>query len=470
MTGQWIGKYRLERELGRGAMGVVYRAVDTTIDRVVALKTVRAELLEGQGYGGWLDRFQREARAAARCNHPNIVTIFEFGEAGGIHFISMEFVDGVQLSDYLFYRPRIDIAAGALIVEQVLAGLAFAHGQGIVHRDIKPENIMLLEDGGVKVTDFGVARLDSLSLTQQGEIIGTPSYMAPEQFRGGNIDNRTDLFAVGVVLFEVATGTRPFQGRGIADLMHAVTSGPLPDPTRHKAGMPAGLVAVIRKALARAPDDRFATAGEFAAALRNALETAEMRPADRAGLQFEEEVVERTERHLAAYVGPLARVLVRQAAVIPGSRVELYDRLSLHIADEQDRLAFRRKALAPPGDSNRPRPPRRGGHRRIARRDPLKPPEPLTAVTVAAPARSGTAGPGPASTIDAASLGKAVIDRAVIDRAVRDLAEYLGPLAQVTVRRAAVTAKSPQALYQGLAEQIPDARHRAAFLKRMPGA
>ncbi|NBC31777.1 MAG: protein kinase [Alphaproteobacteria bacterium] len=457
MTEQRIGKYRLDRVLGRGAMGVVYRAVDTTIDRVVALKTVRAELLQGEDYGSWLERFHREACAAARCHHPNIVTIFEFGEADDTHFISMEFVDGVQLSDYLFYRPRIDVAAGAVIVEQVLAALAFAHERGIVHRDIKPENIMLLEDGGVKVTDFGVARLDSTSLTQQGEMIGTPSYMAPEQFSGGSVDNRTDLFAVGVVLFELVTGTRPFQARGLPDLMHAVISGPQPDPTRHKAGLPPGLVAVIRQALARAPEERFATAADFAAALRRALETAALQPAAPTGLQFDDDVLARTERHLAAYVGPLARVLVRQAAMVPGSRVQLYDRLAPHIADEQDRHAFRRKALEPPAEGDPGQPPRRGGHRRIARRRPR-----AGAAMVPAASRADMAG---GTTMDGA-----VLDKAAIDQAVRDLTEYLGPLARITVRRTAATADSIEALYRSLSEEIPDARQRAAFLKRLPAA
>ncbi|MCB1768246.1 MAG: serine/threonine protein kinase, partial [Candidatus Competibacteraceae bacterium] len=210
-----IGRYRVMGLLGRGAMGMVYLGHDAAIDRQVAIKTIHRRLLGGEDGIDWLERFRREVRAAGRCLHPNIVTVFEYGEEAGAPYIVMEYVQGREVRDFLKNRQPMPLGNSVAIILQVLRALGHAHAQGVVHRDIKPGNIILLADGMVKVTDFGIARLEmSGSLTQVGTAVGTPGYMAPEQFSGQEADRRADLYAAGVVLFELLTGVRPFPGRG----------------------------------------------------------------------------------------------------------------------------------------------------------------------------------------------------------------------------------------------------------------
>ena len=203
-------------------MGVVYKGYDEGIDRYVAIKTVHRNLLSGEEGADWLQRFRREARAAGRCLHQNIVTIFEFGEQEGMPYIVMEFVEGQELSDMIRARDanNIDRARAVEITAQVLDALEYAHANGIVHRDIKPGNIIILKDGTVKVTDFGIARIDSTSMTAHGSVVGTPSYMSPEQFTGQEIDRRSDIFSTGVVLFELLTGQKPFPGKSATEVMY----------------------------------------------------------------------------------------------------------------------------------------------------------------------------------------------------------------------------------------------------------
>jgi len=206
-----VGRYQITGLLGRGAMGMVYLGHDAAIDRQVAIKTIHRRLLRGDDSSEWLERFRREVRAAGRCLHPNIVTVFEYGEEADAPYIVMEYVQGRELRDYLKDRQPMPLRNVVAIILQVLQALSHAHTHGVVHRDIKPGNIILLTDGQVKVTDFGIARLElSGSLTQVGMAVGTPGYMAPEQFSGHELDRRADLYAAGVVLFEMLTGVRPF--------------------------------------------------------------------------------------------------------------------------------------------------------------------------------------------------------------------------------------------------------------------
>ncbi|PYQ17039.1 MAG: hypothetical protein DMF79_17930 [Acidobacteria bacterium] len=204
MTGH-IGKFEILSELGQGAMGKVYRARDPILERLVALKTVAPGLLSSPDA---VARFQREARAAARLQHPNIVTIYELGEVEGTHFIAMELIEGRELGQVMAASDRFTVPQKVRIVADVCRGLDFAHKQGVVHRDVKPANVRVGRDGEVKILDFGIARLADSELTQAGTVLGTPSYISPEILRGGAVDHRADMWATGVILYEIVSGRR----------------------------------------------------------------------------------------------------------------------------------------------------------------------------------------------------------------------------------------------------------------------
>src|SRR6266436_7525600 len=224
-----IGRYRVIGRIGRGGMGMVYRGLDETLEREVALKTLTTE--------GTLDeesrrRFQIEAKAAAKLQHPNIITVFELGEDRGVPFIAMEMLPGVDLEALVRSGEEMLLAEKLEIVIQVCRGLAFAHEHGIVHRDVKPSNIRLLDDGAVKIMDFGIAKLGETQLTKAGMMVGTVHYMSPEQVRGKPLDGRSDVFSLGVILYELLAGRRPFKGEGATDVLFKIVNDePVPlDP------------------------------------------------------------------------------------------------------------------------------------------------------------------------------------------------------------------------------------------------
>lgn len=267
---QRLGKYEVRRELGRGAMGVVYEGFDPGIARRVALKTVRRDQLEKDEAQELLSRFQREAQAAGRLNHPNIVAIYEYGEDGGTAFIAMEYVEGRELKDYFDKSERFSLTEIARLMGELLSALDHAHGNGIVHRDIKPANIFILHNGQAKVGDFGIARIESSNLTQAGSVLGTPAYMSPEQFMGQTVDGRSDLFSAGVLLYQFLTGEKPFTGQ-LTTIMHKVLKEDPIAPSELNVQVPRRFDAVVRKALAKRPEQRFQSAREFAAALQQAM-------------------------------------------------------------------------------------------------------------------------------------------------------------------------------------------------------
>ena len=264
-----LGKYEIRHEIGRGAMGVVYEGYDPMIKRIVALKTIRADQLAGAEGPNVVARFRREAQAAGRLNHPNIVSIYEFGEDAGTWFIAMERIDGRELKQCFEANERFTTADIVRIMTQVLDALDYSHRQGVIHRDIKPANIFLLPGGVVKVADFGIAHIETSNLTQVGAVMGTPSYMSPEQIMGLPVDGRSDLFSAGVILYQFLTGERPFAGSATTTMQKVLKEDPLP-PSSLNVQAPAGMDAVVRKALAKRPEDRFQTAREFADALRAA--------------------------------------------------------------------------------------------------------------------------------------------------------------------------------------------------------
>ena len=216
-----------------------------------------------------LARFRREAQAAGRLTHPNIVGVFDYGETGDLAYIVMEYVDGPSLKSLLDKQERFAIADTMRIMADLLAGLQFSHERGVVHRDIKPANVMLTSDGQAKIADFGIARIESSSMTQAGTVLGTPAYMSPEQFMGQVVDARTDIYSSGVLLYQLLTGERPFEG-GMSAIMHKALNTDPPLPSQITVTCPAAFDAVVRKAMAKRPEDRFQSASEFLEALQAA--------------------------------------------------------------------------------------------------------------------------------------------------------------------------------------------------------
>jgi serine/threonine protein kinase/TPR repeat protein len=266
-----LGKYLIRHELGRGAMGVVYEGHDPFIERPVAIKVLRVEEADPALAGELRLRFRREAQAAGRLAHPGIVAIHEYGE-DPTHgaFIAMELVRGRDLKSQFDAGRRFSLVETGALMDQLLAALQHAHERGVVHRDIKPGNIIMVDDGGVKIADFGIAKLDTSELTQLGSVLGTVSHMAPEQLTGDAVDRRSDLYACGVILYQLLTGVRPFTGSP-ATVMHQVLHVDPPAPSSVLPSLPPALDAVVRTAMAKQPSQRFADARSFARALREAL-------------------------------------------------------------------------------------------------------------------------------------------------------------------------------------------------------
>jgi len=268
-----LGRYEIEKELGRGAMGVVYRGIDPKINRTVAMKCLHANLLEGDtGIG---ERFQQEMRALGRLVHPNIVTIFDAGEepGSGQAYIVMEYVEGIPLSDIIKSKRSLTIDQIVHIGVQICRGLHFAHSKGVVHRDIKPGNILLSEDLMiVKIADFGIARLDNTALTQTDCLTGTPQYMSPEQCRGEDLDGRSDLFALGVLLYELLTKEKAFQGNSFSSIMLQILSDTPKSPYTISSHVPESVSDVVMHALEKKPDERFSSGNEMADALLKGIE------------------------------------------------------------------------------------------------------------------------------------------------------------------------------------------------------
>jgi len=261
-----IGRFEIVRELGAGAMGKIYEATDTTIKRRVAIKTIRGDIGEVQGER-LRDRFMREAQAAGKLNHPNIVTIYIAEDAGPMSYIAMEYLEGTTLEDYIVRRAPLMLKEISRITSAVASGLDYAHKNGVVHRDIKPANMMLTRDNVVKVMDFGIAYVQASTLTMDGAVLGTPSYMSPEQVRGEIVDGRSDIFSLGVVVYEMSTRLRPF----LADTLPAISQKILTVIPKRVSeinpAIPSAFDEVLAKALAKDRAERFQTATEFANAL-----------------------------------------------------------------------------------------------------------------------------------------------------------------------------------------------------------
>jgi serine/threonine protein kinase len=269
MDTRQVGKYKIVEEIGRGGFGTVYRARDTMLDRVVALKVLHPQLMVDPTF---LARFQQEARAAANLKNPHIVTIYDLGETEGVWYIAMEYLAGRPLDRMISQEGPLEPERALAIARDIGAALDHAHGQGLVHRDVKPSNIVVAADGSATLTDFGLVRAALMSTvsTAMG-LIGTPAYMSPEQCEGQELDGRSDLYALGVVLYEMLTGQVPFQADTPLAVMRGHADKPPPPPRKLNPELPAGVEAVVLKALAKGRGDRYQSGEELAAALKGAL-------------------------------------------------------------------------------------------------------------------------------------------------------------------------------------------------------
>jgi hypothetical protein len=283
-----LGRYRILGELGRGAMGTVYRALDPLIEREVAVKTLNPDLPQ-ELIAEVRERFLREAKSAGRLNHPNIVTIFDVGEQDGIAYMAMELLEGRSLQQILNESPRLPFQTVADLVAQIADALDRAQQLGIVHRDVKPANVVVSSSGHAKLTDFGVAYVPASTMTQTGAMIGSPRYMSPEQVLGLPVDPRADIFSLGVVLYEMLAGRSPFVRAGdttIFALINRIAAEPHAPVTQVDASIPAAFDVILGKALAKKPENRYQRAGEMANDLRN---LGVLRPAGAARVQADNE-------------------------------------------------------------------------------------------------------------------------------------------------------------------------------------
>ena len=345
---RYIGKYRIDGLLGQGAMGLVYLGYDPDIEREVAIKTVHAHLIDETDRDGWLARFAREAKAAGRCLHQNLVTIFDYLQKGGAPYIVMERVESRTLEDRMKTGPSLQLAEIRSVIIQLFSGLEAIHAAGIVHRDLKPANVMLTDDGTVKLTDFGVARIQAMEATGAA-MIGTPSYMAPEQFLGQPVDARADVFAAGAILYEMVTGEKPYRGANIPALMDKIRAGDTTPPSALAQGLPPAMDGVILTAISPDLDQRFASIQAFRAALLHAFgaevtiedsqiqrvappSKAQQMPSETMLRRMSPETMAKVEAQLVARMGPIGRVLMKRAA---SATSDVHRMLDMLLADVQ---------------------------------------------------------------------------------------------------------------------------------------
>ena len=451
-----LGKYRITEVLGEGAMGVVYKAFDPDIQRVVALKTIRGELDSDTGFGVTMGaRFRNEAQAAGRLSHPGIVAVYDYGRDDTVAFIAMEFVEGRSLAHYLGSGVRFTDEDIPGVMAQLLDALDHAHEAGVWHRDIKPANIIMARSGKLKIADFGIARIDNASLTQVHTMIGTPAYMAPEQFLGTAIDRRVDIYSAGVLLYLLLTGKPPFSGSPDALMYKVVHEAPEMPSKVEGAKRPRFYDSLLATALAKDPNQRYPTAASFkraieaslgqpfdttswdrtiiaAPALRVAQEDAAQKThPPRSGswthppTHWDRADLAHAETSLARHVGPLASVLVRRAALECADLPSLYARLAEQVTDPAARSLFLGKATAA------------GVHA----------------------SGSGTRSPVP--------LGASDLSAELLEQTRKLLAQHVGPIAGLVVKKAA--AKSPErpAFFNQIAQAVADLSARQQLLAQL---
>ncbi|APV49946.1 hypothetical protein BWI17_09765 [Betaproteobacteria bacterium GR16-43] len=465
-----IGKYKIVRALGKGAMGMVYEGFDPVIERRVAIKTILAEYLAAAEMEEAVARFKREAQAGGRLMHPGIIGVYEYGDEGGMAYIVMEYCDGEELKGFFKGGRRFELIDAFEIMKQLLTALDYSHKQGVVHRDIKPANLMILPGPKVKIMDFGIARLESSSLTQVGTVVGTPTHMAPEQLMGIQADGRADLWSAGVILYELLTSVSPFLAETPAAVMHRVLQVDPDPPSSVNTALPPGFDGVVSRALAKKPADRFATAKDFQLALLQALQgkavaggprvdvertlppgeaarvestRTSMRVTARA-LNVAPEVLAELERSLSRHIGPLAKMLVKQGQGEARDMEDFCRILAENIPEAAERNEFLAKVKA---------------IRKKAEQAAAAPP-------AAPPA------PAPSEPVHATQSGKAHKDRInftpeSLALAEKRLASYVGPLARLLMKEAVHKSASLRELYSALAVHIDSDEERKAFMAQV---
>jgi serine/threonine-protein kinase len=464
-----LGKYQITGVLGEGAMGVVYRGFDPDIRRVVALKTIRKQGGDNaQSAAQSAARFRNEAQAAGRLLHPGIVGVYDFGDDGRVAYIAMEFVEGHTLSHYLSQRVRFTEADVASMATQLLDALAHAHEHGVWHRDIKPSNVIMTKTGRIKIADFGIARTDTTGLTMANSVLGTPMYMAPEQFMGRPIDHRVDVYSAGVVLYQLLAGRAPFVGPHEVLMYKVVNEVPVPPSTLEGAPHGPRFDAVVAQALAKDPRERFVNASAFRDAVLASLgqpappavsreavfalpmptdyapteriPTSVAPPTDSAPpTNWDPAVLAQVESALARHVGPMAAVLVRRAAKDCQDLPTLQARLAEQITSSSAREAFLGQGSRAGGGTGGSM---GGGSSTGLRQVP-----------------SSTSAP-PGGTFAGAL---APVNEALMDQSLKLLAVHLGPIARVVVKRAAERTRQRESFFTLLAEAVPEAQ-RAKLL------
>ena len=403
LAGKRFGSYEVLEELGSGGMGKVYRAKNVTLERIVALKTLAPQFSADQGF---VQRFLKEARAAARLNHPSIVQIYDFGCEEGVYFLAMEYVDGQSVRK-LLKRGRFSERDALLVIRHAVRALGVAHAEGIVHRDIKPDNLMITAKGELKLVDLGIAKRvnEDQTLTQTGEAVGTPQYISTEQIRGvKDIDARADIYSLGATFYQLVTGHAPYKGTSGALVMSMHLTQPLPDPRLHEPSLSEGLCRVLRKMMAK----------------------------------------EREERYPNVYV--LDRDLYRmQIGERPEADEPSVSGITTLLTSEPVQTPPSARASSAPAAGFTPGPARvetRSRSTMLPETRPMTPPPVTPAATTA-----------PAPTFREEDLHFVEVQ----------LARQIGPLARVLVKKAAKSAPNLVALAAVLADQIPDEEGRRAF-------
>ena len=463
-----LGKYPITGVVGKGSMGVVYRGYDPVIKRPVAIKTIRKELIEederGENMSG---RFRREAQAAGGLNHPGIVAVYEYGEDAQLAYIAMEVVEGESLREYITRGTSFDEHDSVSIMAQLLDALQFAHDHAVWHRDIKPANIMVMSNGRIKLTDFGIARIESTDFTKTNVIMGTPGFIAPELYLGREIDQRVDIFSAGVLFYHLLAGRPPFYGRPEAVMHDVCYHDPVAPSTIDAHRRWPQYDAVVARALEKSPAKRFQTAAafrtailaEYAQPLNSTLSDATIIPTRSRKAVVESgppssptsptpltmpvaapstppptgwsgPVLAGVEIELARFIGPVARVLVRRAAAVHKDITSLTAAVVDAIDRAEDRESFTR-AVTGSG---------------------------LTALRSRSTA-------GPETPVPAAPAHDPAMTAAELEHATRLLTTYIGPIARVVVKRAAAAGGSRRDVLQQVAQSLDSDVQRERFLR-----
>ena len=442
---QQLGKYRIGEVIGASALATIYKAADPEPERTVALKILRKEGIDPRITALAVAKYKNQVLAAERLAHPGIADVYEHGEDDNIAYLAMEYLAGRSLRDFRTLRLRLGLQDTMSIMSQLLAALDFAHANGVVHRDVRPANIIMLLNGRLKLADFGTALIDTFDLAQAGATAGSPAYMSPEQHSGLEADRRSDIFSCGVVLYELLTGSKPFEGPS-----ETVGEEICREPYRlaselNPEGSPAVLNAVIARALAKNPEERFPTARDFAGALDSAFRDRSDSqsqanaddPASRtlrsdatvalsSSLRLRIEDLRALEALLTFHIGPVAKLLLKQSARTATDGPTLVSALAKYIPNEASRATFLAAAME-----------------KMSTATPPEPPDESPAVR----------------------FSRNLVDAPQVEIAAKRLARYLGPIAKVIAKKTPGRPTDLRAYYRQLAENIADPSDRARFLR-----